>query len=126
MAWGEHCHGYLLTGVRPLILLQAEVVHLKQRLSDSRQAAVRLEMKVAQLKTENAKLLGSQQALNTIREQLSQENSRLSSREREIDGEWQREREKLTDQINSMTAEAHQLRQQLHVQREQLLVRQTA
>ena len=114
----------MLTGVHPIILLQAEVVHLKQRLSDSRQAAVRLEMKVAQLKTENAKLLGSQQALNTIREQLSQENSRLSSREREMDGEWQREREKLTDQINSMTAEAHQLRQQLHVQREQLLVRQ--
>ena len=80
-------------------------------------------MKVAQLRTDNAKLLGSQQALNTIREQLSQENSRLSAREREMDGEWQRERERLTDQVNSMTAEAEQLREQLHVQRQQLMVR---
>lgn len=102
--------------------VQAEVVHLKQRLSESRQASVRLEMKLATLKTENAKLLGSQQALNAIREQLSQENSRLSNREREMDSHWQREREKLTNQLNSITAEAEQLKAQLAQQKEQLLV----
>lgn len=95
---------------------------MKQRLSESRQASVRLEMKLAQVKTENAKLLGSQQALNTIREQLTQENSRLSYREQEIDSEWQREREKLSNQINSLTGEAQELRRELQVQREQLMV----
>lgn len=106
--------------------VQAEVVHLKQRLSESRQASVRLEMKLATLKTENAKLLGSQQALNSIREQLSQENSRLSNREREMDGHWQREREKLTNQLNSITAEAQQLKAQLAQQKEELMVNHTA
>lgn len=102
--------------------VQAEVAHLKQRLSESRQASVRLEMKLATVKTENAKLLGSQQALNAIREQLSQENSRLTNREREMDGHWQQEREKLTNQLNSITAEAQQLKIQLAQQKEQLMV----
>ena len=104
------------------INVQAEVAHLKQRLSESRQASVRLEMKLATVKTENAKLLGSQQALNAIREQLSQENSRLTNREREMDGHWQQEREKLTNQLNSITAEAQQLKIQLAQQKEQLMV----
>jgi predicted RNase H-like nuclease (RuvC/YqgF family) len=79
-------------------------------------------MKLATLKTENAKLLGSQQALSAIREQLSQENSRLCNRERERDSHWQQEREKLTNQLNSITAEAQQLKTQLAQQREQLMV----
>ena len=106
-----------------MLHVQAEVVHLKQRLSESRQATMRLEMKLATLKTENAKLLGSQQALNVIREELSQENSRLSNREREMDSQWQREREKLTNQLNSITAEAQQLKSQLEQQRKQLMVK---
>lgn len=84
---------------------------------------MRLEMKVAQVKTENAKLLGSQQALNSIKEQLSQENSRLALREREMDSKWQKERERLTNEINSMTAEAQELKRQLHLQREEMMVR---
>ena len=96
---------------------------MKQRLSESRQATVRLEMRLAQVKTENAKLLGSQQALHSIKEQLSQENSRLACRERERDSEWQREREELSNQINSMTTEAQQLRRQIHAQKEEMMVR---
>lgn len=98
---------------------------MKQRLSESRQATVRLEMKLAQVKTENAKLLGSQQALNSIKEQLSEENSRLACRERELDGEYRREREKLTNEINSMAAEAKHLRQQLQLQSDEFLVSTT-
>ena len=79
-------------------------------------------MKLTQVKTENAKLVGSQQALNSIKEQLSVENSRLTTREKEIDGEWRKERERLSNQVNSITAEAEHLRRELQHQREELMV----
>ncbi len=59
------------------LLLGAEVVHLKQRLSESRQSCVRLEIQVASLKTEVAKLQGSLQAMVAIRDHLSEEGQQL-------------------------------------------------
>ena len=55
----------------------AEVIHLKQRLSESRQTCVQLEMQVATLKTEMAKLHGSSQALGAIRDLLTEETQEL-------------------------------------------------
>ena len=82
-------------------------------------------MKLAQVKTENAKLLGSQQALNSIKDHLSEENSRLACRERELDGERRREREKLTNEVNSMAAEVQHLKRQLQLQSDEFMVSAT-
>ena len=54
-----------------------EVVHLKQRLADSRQTCVRLEMQQATLKTDLAKLQGTVQALTAIRDHLTEEKYTL-------------------------------------------------
>ncbi len=94
-----------------LIILQAEIVHLKQRLSESRAATVRLEVTCAQLRTEGARLLGSQQALATIRQQLLTENTSLDKGQRSFKETWEREKDDMKNHVLSLRNELHQTRQ---------------
>ena len=91
------------------VYFQADMLHLKQRLADSRQVGVHLEIQLSQLKTDNAKLSGSYQALLTIREQLSVENARFRSSYKELQSEkeeWLRDKEILLSDIDNLSNEA--------------------
>lgn len=81
------------------------MVHLKQRLAESRQLTVRLEVQCAQLRTEGARLLGSQQALVAIKQQLLAENKGQRSF-KEI---WEREKDDMTNQITSLRNELNKV-----------------
>lgn len=91
-----HCH-------------KTEIVHLKQRLAESRQASIRLELQCAQLKTEGARLQGSQQALITIREQLMAENNSLDRGQRSLRENWDRERDEMTNEITLLHHELNEV-----------------
>ena len=82
-------------------------MNLKQRLTDARQFNVRLEVQLAQLKTDNAKLSGSYQAIISVRNQLSQDNKKLQDANRELRSEkalLTKEKEDYSSRVNDMSA----------------------
>ena len=87
------------------VCVQAEIAHLKQRLAESRQSSIRLEVQCARLRTEGARLLGSQQALLAIREQLLAENSSLDKGQRSFRETWEREKNDMSSQIGLLQNE---------------------
>ncbi len=87
------------------------MAHLKHRLSESRAANVRLEVTCAELRTEGARLLGSQQALATIRQQLLTQNTSLDKGQRSFKETWEREKDDMKNHILSLRNELHETRQ---------------
>lgn len=77
---------------------------------------MRLEVQLAQLRTDNAKLSGSYQAMLSIRDRLSQENSRFrcSNRDLLLDREaWLNEREMLLNKLDAMSSGSQKLTSEL-------------
>lgn len=94
------------------MVLQPDVLNLKQQLADSRHHNVRLEVQLAQLKTDNAKLFGSYQAIVSIRNQLSQENTRLLICSKDFNSQkvrWLREKDDYQNRLDEMSAHTVQL-----------------
>ena len=91
-------------------------MNLKQRLADSRQFGVRLEVQLAQLKTDNAKLSGSYQAMVSIRDKLSQENSKIRCSNRDLEllrDVWLKEKEVLLSKLDSISSGSQRLTSEL-------------
>lgn len=95
---------------------QTDILNLKQRLADSRQVGVRLEVQLAQLKTDNAKLSGCYQALLSIRDKLSEENSRFRCSNRDLQllrDVWLKEKEVLLSKLDAMSSGSQGLTSEL-------------
>ena len=71
---------------------------------------LRLEVQLAQLKTDNAKLSGSYQALLSIRNQLSEENVKIRSSNKDL----LKEREDLLEKTEALSKESINLTALLH------------
>lgn len=90
-----------------LIHWQAELLSVHQRLATSRQGVMHLEVQLSRLKTDNAKLSGSYQAMLSIRDRLSQDNDQMRRRARELQCDRDvlaREKAELVARVDEMSS----------------------
>lgn len=80
---------------------------MNQRLATSRQDMVHLEVQLSRLKTDNAKLSGSYQAMLSIRDSLSGDNDQIRRRAKDLKCDrdsLMREREALVARMGEMSS----------------------
>ena len=84
-----------------------------------------LEVQLAQVKTDNAKLLGSQKALSSIKDHLTKENGRLTSaikKHLEAQEMADKEKEDLRYEVNQLHLQVSNLERETDEEKENILV----